>query len=73
MAKNDKKDYGMQINDHPIWIKVEPTSNRFAYYQAGYWQIGNLESLPTMLDKLTLNPKEKFEGYLASKNKVEFL
>ena len=45
-AKSLVKNVNMQINDHPIWIKVEPTNNRFAFYQSGRWNIGNLESLP---------------------------
>lgn len=62
----------MQINDHPVWIKVDPTMNRFAYYQNGYWNIGNLNNLPKMLKENALDPKKKFIGYLSSKNQVEF-
>ena len=58
----------MQINDHPVWIKIDPTMNRFGYYQSGYWNIGNLNSLPKMLDENAKDPKKKFEAYMVSKN-----
>lgn len=63
----------MQINDHPVWIKVNPEMNRFAYHQNGFWNIGNIKSLPKILAENAKNPKKKFIGYISSENRVEFL
>ena len=62
----------MQINDHPVWIKIEPNTNRFAFHQNGRWNIGNLDSLLQIIKENAADPKKKFTSYLESKNKVEF-
>lgn len=62
----------MQINDHPVWIKIEPITNRFAFHQNGRWNIGNLDSLLQIIKENAADPKKKFTSYLESKNKVEF-
>ena len=64
-------DKNMQINEHPVWIKVAPSENRFAYYQLGYWYIYDIKKLPQILKENKEKPDKRFVGYISSENKVD--
>lgn len=70
MAKPTTDFPNMMINEHPVWIKVDPTQNRFAFWQLGYWNIWDLEQLPKALKTNAENPEKRFAPYVSSYNKV---
>lgn len=61
----------MQINDHPVWIKVDSPSNKFGFWQLGYWNIWDIKKLPYALKENAANQGKRFIGYISSENQVE--
>lgn len=72
-AGNYRRSKDLQIHDHPVWIKVQPSHNRVAYWQEEHWHITDLAHLKGMLAEAKADPKKTWENALiTSKNKVEF-